>query len=97
MLYVNARFLTQPLTGVQRYGIEISLQLKELYGERIKFVAPANIIHTDIARKLNVEIVGKRSGHLWEQIDLLLFFEAIMEIHCCYVWGTLLLYVITIR
>lgn len=45
MLYVNARFLTQPLTGVQRYGIEISLQLKELYGERIKFVAPANIIH----------------------------------------------------
>ena len=39
MLYVNARFLTQPLTGVQRYGIEISLQLKELYGERIKFVA----------------------------------------------------------
>ena len=49
MLYVNARFLTQPLTGVQRYGIEISLQLKELYGERIKFVAPANIIHTDIA------------------------------------------------
>ncbi len=75
MLYVNARFLTQPLTGVQRYGIEISLQLKELYGERIKFVAPANIIHTDIARKLNVEIVGKRSGHLWEQIDLLLFLK----------------------
>ena len=35
MLYVNARFLTQPLTGVQRYGIEISLQLKELYGVNI--------------------------------------------------------------
>jgi len=71
MLYVNARFLTQPITGVQRYGIEVSLLLKAIYGEQIEFLSPSNIIHREIAQKLHVRIVGKHTGHLWEQLDLL--------------------------
>src|SRR5436309_1919491 len=31
-IFVNARFLTQPVSGVQRYGIECSLQIKKYYG-----------------------------------------------------------------
>ena len=38
MIVVNARFLTQPVTGVQRFAIEISLILKKHYKNEIKFV-----------------------------------------------------------
>ena len=69
MVYINARFLTQPITGVQRYSIEISKQLKTLL-PNCRFVAPHNIIHSELARELQVEVVGTRTGHLWEQLDL---------------------------
>lgn len=69
MIYVNARFLTQPITGVQRYSLEISLQLKALL-PGIRFVAPHNILHLDMAQALGVELVGTRTGHAWEQLDL---------------------------
>ncbi|WP_232487318.1 glycosyltransferase family 4 protein [Azotobacter chroococcum] len=74
LIYVNARFLTQPITGVQRYSLEISRQLSSLLPS-IKFVAPKNIIHHEIARALGVEVVGSRTGHTWEQIDLPLFLK----------------------
>lgn len=74
MIYVNARFLTQPITGVQRYALEISRQLNELRPD-IRFVAPRNIVHRDIADALGVEVIGSRSGHAWEQIDLPAFLK----------------------
>jgi glycosyltransferase involved in cell wall biosynthesis len=70
MLIVNARFLTQELTGVQRFAIEISKQLKAIYGNNIQFITPHNILHIDLANTLNAKKVGTKSGHLWEQIDL---------------------------
>lgn len=70
MLYVNARFLTQKLTGVQRFAIEMSRQLKKLYGKDIIFVGPSNILHTDIARELEVRVIGSHQGQIWEQWDL---------------------------
>ncbi|MBB1580543.1 glycosyltransferase family 1 protein [Serratia sp. OS31] len=69
MIYVNARFLTQDLTGVQRFAQEISLALSNIRND-VVFISPKNIIHTDIASKLNVQIIGERSGHLWEQLEL---------------------------
>ncbi len=68
-IYVNARFLTQRITGVQRYAIEISRELKMLSPD-IKFVAPRNIILDDVAEELNIVVHGKMSGHLWEQWEL---------------------------
>ncbi len=68
-LFINARFLTQPISGVQRYGIECSRQIKKLNPETI-FVTPANIIHTSIAAELGAITIGKNTGHRWEQIDL---------------------------
>jgi glycosyltransferase involved in cell wall biosynthesis len=72
-LVINARFLTQNITGVQRFAIEISKQLKKLYGDNMQFVSPKNIIHHDLAKDLNVKIIGNNIGHLWEQIDLPLY------------------------
>jgi len=69
MIIINARFLTQKLTGVQRFAIEISKLLKaELPG--VQFVAPANIIDTNLAKLLDTKIIGSHTGVLWEQFDL---------------------------
>ncbi|WP_459815001.1 glycosyltransferase family 4 protein [Campylobacter concisus] len=70
MLIVNARFLTQNITGVQRYAIEISKQLKTILNDQVLFVSPKNIIHNKIAEELEVCVVGKNRGHIWEQFDL---------------------------
>lgn len=69
MIYVNARFLTQPITGVQRYAIELSLCLRRM-DKDIKFICPKNIILKDVALQLEAEPIGERTGHFWEQIDL---------------------------
>jgi glycosyltransferase involved in cell wall biosynthesis len=70
MIVVNARFLTQSLTGVQRYAIELSLRLKQLDDTSIEFVCPKNVVQYDIFERLNAKIIGKKTGHLWEQTDL---------------------------
>jgi len=68
-IVINARFLTQTITGVQRFAIEICRLLKQMMPQ-IRFVAPSNIIHPDVAAELNVEIYGKLSSHFWEQLEL---------------------------
>lgn len=70
MLVVNARFLTQNITGVQRFAIELSKHLKIMLGDDVLFVCPQNIEQKELAQKLNVKIIGKNTGHLWEQMDL---------------------------
>jgi len=69
IFYINARFLTHKITGVQRYAVEISRQLKKLCPE-VEFAAPKNIIHKGLAKDLDVKIIGKHTGHVWEQHDL---------------------------
>jgi len=66
---INARFLTQKLTGVQRFAIEISKLLKARI-PGITFVAPRNIIDLELAKILDVKIIGTHKGVLWEQYDL---------------------------
>lgn len=70
MIAVNARFLTQEITGVQRFGIEISLRLKEMLGDEVLFLTPPNIVQTAYAQRLNAKAIGIHKGHLWEQWDL---------------------------
>lgn len=72
MLYVNARFLTQNITGVQRFAANIALELKKI-NKDIVFLTPKNIIQTEIAEKLNAQVVGVNTGHAWEQLDLPLY------------------------
>ena len=69
-VFVNARFLTQPITGTQRYAIEICRGLKQIRPD-VVLVAPDNIMHKDLAQELDVQIVGKvRKGIIWEQVEL---------------------------
>ena len=69
MLFVNARYLTQELTGVQRFAEEISLSLNEIRNDLV-FLSPPGVIRSDVAKKLQVQEVGTRKGHQWEQIEL---------------------------
>lgn len=76
-VYINARFLSQPITGTQRFAIELCRGIKNIIPTAI-FIAPDNIIHQDIADELNVQIVGRlKKGILWEQIELPLYLNRI--------------------
>ena len=78
MIVVNARFLTQPLTGVQRFAFEISRALRDLCNDKdLHFVAPSNILTPKKAKELDVEIIGSHTGHLWEQLDLPLYLRKV--------------------
>ncbi len=76
-LFINGRFLTQPLTGVQRYGrelvhgIDVALADGEFADVDVTLLVPrdANVNSLELVR-LRVEVVGRRRGHLWEQLDL---------------------------
>jgi glycosyltransferase involved in cell wall biosynthesis len=74
VIYINARFLTQPITGVQRFAIELSLRLKQI-DPSIEFVCPKDILHHDIRDKLNAKIIGNKTRFFWEQIDLPLYLK----------------------
>jgi len=65
-LYVNGRFLAQPLSGVQRFATEMTAALRRIHQGPLKVLVPsdANQRHPD------VHAVGRRSGHVWEQLDL---------------------------
>lgn len=72
----NGRFLSQVRTGVQRYATETLLALDELLDDPAR---PSNLafelaIPPDASpvplKHIRCVEVGKRTGHLWEQIDL---------------------------
>lgn len=72
MIIINGRFLTQNITGVQRFAHEIIRELDNIVkpGE-YKIIAPKNIIFKELKYKnIEIEVCGNLKGHLWEQIEL---------------------------
>ena len=72
MIVINARFLTQELRGVQRFAEQTCLALKQIRDD-VVFVAPHGIKMHESAKVLEVQCIGRNSGHLWEQLDLPLY------------------------
>lgn len=74
--YINGRFLTQRITGVQRYAREMTLALDQLLQEKpsdhseYTILAPKNIIDSLPCKRIQFKVCGHLSGHLWEQIEL---------------------------
>lgn len=74
--YINGRFLTQRITGVQRYAREMTLALDQLLQEKSSdhneytILAPKNIIDELPCKRIQFKVCGHLSGHLWEQIEL---------------------------
>ena len=71
-LGVNGRFLAQSMTGVQRYALNVTRSLGAVsaqMGGAVSIIAPPCAENPDI-EGLKFEVLGKNSGHIWEQIDL---------------------------
>lgn len=77
-VYVNARFLAEPLTGVQRYGREVLAQLDAMLDEgeidpgRYEFVLLLPVLPEEDPgyRHLQLRRAGRLRSHLWEQLSL---------------------------
>ena len=69
MIIVNARFLTQKISGVQRVCIEWSKLIRR-ESDDIYFVTPRDVIHEELFDELRATKIGNNRGHIWEQIDL---------------------------
>lgn len=77
-IYVNGRFLQQPITGIQRYGRELLRVWDELIdvGEidpaqvTIEVLVPRAKIDTPELRHIKVRRVGRFKGQLWTQLEL---------------------------
>lgn len=79
IIYINGRFLTQPITGVQRYGHEIVKSLDNLIYERkidkneyqfILLTPKRGLLFQPSLQYIKIRKIGKLTGHLWEQFDL---------------------------
>lgn len=74
MIYINGRFLTQNMTGVQRFAEEISLQIEHMRDDVILLVPDVKAIKKQsLLKRFNIEEVPGLNGHLWEQITLPLY------------------------
>ena len=71
LLYVNGRFLTQPLTGVQRFAREVC---RALARPAVTLAPPA----TPATPLFEFRRVGRLSGHAWEQFDLPRFTKGVL-------------------
>ena len=77
-IYVNGRFLQQPITGIQRYGRELLRVWDELIdsGEidseqvTIEVLVPRTKVDAPRLRHINVRQVGRFKGQLWTQLEL---------------------------
>lgn len=74
MIAINGRFLTQGLTGVQRYAREMTRALDALAarGEApaMRLIAPPGAEGLEAFPHLSPSLTGTRGGQLWEQLDL---------------------------
>lgn len=78
---INGRFLTQPLTGVQRFGRELTCALdrrigtgavpEQLAGARWRIIVPRGAAPDIRLDNIAIEEHGSGAGHLWEQTALL--------------------------
>ncbi|HAT4917687.1 TPA: glycosyltransferase family 4 protein [Serratia marcescens] len=76
MIYINARFLTQDMTGVQRFAEQISRSLNGIRND-IVFLVPDEKFKIEIDPSFEIKVIGKKHGHLWEQIDLPKYLKSI--------------------
>src|SRR5690606_1228423 len=75
---INGRFLTQPITGVQRYAREIVNSLDGLVatghelanGLDLELIVPRGTDSLLQLQSIRLREVGTLKGHLWEQIVL---------------------------
>jgi glycosyltransferase involved in cell wall biosynthesis len=80
-IFVNGRFLAQPVSGVQRYARELLTALDHRLSadpDLAQSLGPVTVLHPKGVNgpqrpgwtKIRLAELGGRTGHLWEQINL---------------------------
>jgi glycosyltransferase involved in cell wall biosynthesis len=75
-IILNGRFLTRPITGVQRYAYELFAQFNRLLSEpeyrdlELTCLVPPETATLPAWERLSLQRAGRNHGNLWEQIDL---------------------------
>ena len=65
---INGRFLSQRITGVQRYAREIVSELDKICADLdIEIAVPGNVDEIPFYTNIKIIKIGKRTGVLWEQ------------------------------
>ncbi len=70
-VYLNGRFLTQPISGVQRYAWNMILALDRQVQNDFEFIllCPKGAREFPL-KKISIKKCGFLNGHFWEQIEL---------------------------
>lgn len=87
---INGRYLSQPVTGVQRFAIELVRALDheiaeeriEIENTRIVLAAPPGATLPAL-RAIQAISVGNLTGHLWEQLDFPRLFRGALKVNLC--------------
>lgn len=77
-LYINGRFLTQRITGVQRYAIEIVKCLDDILNDEDDvtiLIPPEPLVNTLDLKNIKQKRIGKLRGHFWIQVSLPLYIK----------------------
>lgn len=79
-LSINGRFLSQSLTGVQRYAAEMVKAMdcllasgeapRQLLDAEWQILAPPNAQTLPGLRRITIKPIGSLQGHAWDQVDL---------------------------
>lgn len=76
-IYFNMRFLTQPLSGMQRYAEELIAAIDAraaddpaYLGRKLVGLVPPGERRTRNWRTVEMRTIGRLSGHAWEQTEL---------------------------
>jgi glycosyltransferase involved in cell wall biosynthesis len=79
-VFLNGRFLSQSLSGVQRFAAEIVRAIDQLIDRQQlparlsdaswTLLVPSNAEERLALKHIRIESVGTRTGHAWDQIDL---------------------------
>lgn len=69
MIYINGRFLTRRITGVERFALQLCLQLASMQLQWTILVPKTGEID-DAFSHLPVKAIGNKTGYFWEQVEL---------------------------
>lgn len=79
-IYINGRFLTQSITGVQRYALEMSKAIDDiinndayLQNNEYVMITPQNTLYLPNFKHIRIIRKGVLHGHAWEQLELPLY------------------------
>jgi len=73
-IYINAKFLAQKITGVQRFALEICRELIKISPDII-LVSERGLQNKNYFSEFDIISCGVNKGNLWEQLDLPIFLK----------------------